>query len=270
MRISEVLKAEIAAPKRELEANLAEVEATLQFFSAAMVLRPRLGAVLSWPERPGYEHTLAQEFMDKREASVSAFLLGSCVICYGSLEEFMRHLVERAVRALNSGCSDLSDIPESVLRENIFRTGQVLQTVKGGGVRKDYDYTELARALGSCSAGTVDFSLNEVCFSFSQGVMSAPNIESLLQRLSVRVDWDRFGENADIRKICGERKTRDCSVAVQRSVSALVNTRNVVAHTGGLDMEVRQEDIETYIKLLPPFCSVLIAEVGRQLDAACS
>ena len=270
MRISEVFEAEIAAPKSELEASLAEVESTLHFFSTAMSLRPRLGAVLSWNNLPRYERKLAQDFMDEREASVRAFLLGSCVICYGSLEEFMRNVVERAVRALNAGCTDLDAIPEDVLRENIYRTGQVLQTVKGGLARREYGYTELARALGSCSAGTANFSLNEVCFSFSHGVMSPPNIESLLRRLSVSVDWDRFGENNDIRRVCGESRTRDCSIAVQGWIRSLVNVRNVAAHTGGLNIEVTQEDMETYIGLLPPFCSVLISEVGRQLDATCT
>lgn len=151
-------------------------------------------------------------------------------------------------------------------QENIFRTGQVLQTVKSGAPCKEYDYFSLARTLGSCQVEGEDFALNATCFSFAQGIMSPDNMEKFLGRMGVDVSWDSFGAEGAIREVVGERGTRACAKAVRESMGFLVKGRNIVSHTGSLDGELDNETVLRFTRLLPLVCSVLVKEVGKQLD----
>ena len=266
MRISELLRREIAAPKQELDAQLAEVETAADLVSKAISLRPRLNGMLNWASLAKDEQQLATEFMGLREATSRAVLNSLFVTCYGSFEKFVRELVERSVAAVNSRCKRMEDLPECIIKENIFRTGQVLQTVKTQRTPRSYDYIALARALGACKVGSTEVLLNAECFPFEHGIVSPENINKLLERLGVALNWDRFGSNREIKDALGEQKTRECSKAVQKAVSELVDARNIVAHTGGLELEKNVEDVRKYTRLLPPFCCVLTNEVGEQMD----
>ena len=174
--------------------------------------------------------------------------------------------MERAIAAVNSGCKRMEDLPQFIINENIFRTGQVLQTVKAQRTSRSYDFMALADALSSCKVGSKGISLNAVCFPFEHGIVSLGNIDTLLKRLGVILDWDCFGSNAQIKYVLGEQGTRKCSKEVKKAVSELVDARNVISHTGGLQLEKHVEDVRKYTRLLPAFCSVLAAEVGKQMD----
>ena len=151
MRPSELLDAKIAEPRRELLAKLAEGETTLKLVSTTIELRPRLAGILRWDAAQEHEQRLVRAFVELRDADSRMVLVGLRVICYGSLEKFLKHLIERSINALNSACSDISELPDGVLDENIYWTGHVLQTVKDRVRRKECNYVELAAALGSCA-----------------------------------------------------------------------------------------------------------------------
>ena len=270
MSISSRLVAEIATPSMELEAKLAEVEATLSLVSAAIQIRPRLSRMLRWDGLGNYERQLTNQFVGVRDVSTRMVLTGLMVVCYGSLERFLKELVERAVSVLNEECAKLDELPAGIRQENVFRTGQALQTVKDPGNWAEYDYMGLAKSLGSCEDGSIDYSLNARCFTFAQKVMSPTNIDLLLERIGVRLNWDCFGRDDDIKRTFGQTRTRDCSKAVRESVGFLVRVRNVASHTGDLDVELEKQHIDMYVKLLPPFCAILVAEVGKQLEKRCA
>ncbi len=266
MPISSTLDAEIISAERELIAKLSEVEATIALMSASITLRPRLGGMLNWDSMQDYERELATEFMQLRDASLPTTLRSLLVVCYGSFEHFVRELVEKAVFAVSQQCDEIEDVSEKIRHENVFRTGQVLQSVKGGTTYREYDYIDLARTLGSCHEGGADFALNATCFSFSHGIMSPENMGRFLGRMGVAVDWDRFGAEGSIRELMGEQRTRACAKAVRESMEFLVKGRNIVSHTGNWEGELDDKTVLKFTKLLPPLCSVLVNEVGRQLD----
>ena len=255
-------------PKRQLVAQLAEIEAIIRLISTAISLRPRLSSMLRWDSIVDHEQKLAADFMKNREADARTVLKALLVVSYGLLENFVKELVERAVQALNSGCKDPAKLSQSILDENIFRTGQVLQTVKTGSRTTgiEYDLSELAQGLTSCLPPNLPLSLNAACFSFGHGIVTPDNLDKLLDRLGVNLDWDRFGADTRIQKILGQTHTRDCSKETRRAVEALVRDRNIVSHTGDLNRDLVAEEVEKYTRLLPAFCEVLTVEVGRQMD----
>ena len=267
MSISNFFESAVAEPLKELNAKLAEVEAAANFVTAAAVLRPRLGKIVSWERLQKYEKEIASDFIRQRDANSRTVFISLVVICYGSLEDFSREIVERAVGAINAAGDKVGTIPEAIFEENIYRTGQVLQSVRAKRTIRKYDFMELARNLGSCDMAGGLVTLNAECFSFEQGSASPDSIDSSLARVGVRLDWDRFGACSEIQNVLGESRTRDCANAAREAVENLVRTRNLVSHTGGLDIEVSEEDVLRYARFLPPFCGVLVKEVGKQLDA---
>ena len=96
--------------------------------------------------------------------------------------------------------------------------------------------------------------------------MSPDNLEKFLGRVGVNVNWDRFGAEGSIKEVMGETGTRACAKAVREAVDFLVMGRNVVSHTGSLDGELDDRTVLKFTRLLPPLCSVLVKEVGKQLD----
>ena len=269
MRISKYLEATVADPKRELAAKLAEVEAAARLVSVATNLRPRLSEMIRWDELKNYEKKLVGDFIRLHDANSRTVFISLVVICYGSLEDFLRELVERAVLAINASGSHVENLPVSLFEENIYRTGQVLQTVKAKRAESRYDFIALARTLGSCDRTSGSFSLNAECFSFGQGIVSPGGIENSLARVGVSLNWDQFGADAAVRSVLGEMRTRDCAKAARVAVEELVKARNVVSHTGGLEIEVGEDEVFKYTRFLLPFCGVLVKEVGKQLDAKC-
>lgn len=266
MRISENLKSIIVEPRKELDAHLAEVETTAQLVSSAVVLRPRLGKMLNWELLGNYERRLANDFIKHHDGTIGTILVSLFVICYGLLENFIIELVERTILAINSECNDIEKIPRGIRDENILRTGQVLQTVNKEKSKPEYDFVELAQALGSCREKSSNFSLNATCFSFAHGVVSPYNIDKLLSRVGVILNWDKFGANVEIQSVLGNKRTRDCAKSLRSEVETLVRIRNDIAHTGKLDIDVGMNELLKYTKLLPPFCDVLVDEVGKQID----
>lgn len=269
MSISSFLNTAVADPKRELEAKLAEVEAAARLVSIATHLRPRLNTMIRWEEIQDKEKELVNGFVRLQDADSRTVLISLVVVCYGSLEDFVRELVERSVLAINTVGVSLDKLPDSVFDENIYRTGQVLQTVKNKKTNRKYDFIALAKRLGSHDEGSGTLLLNAECFSFGHAIVSPEGIENALARVGVSLDWDRFGANSMVRDVLGQTKTRDCAKAVRGTVEDLVKARNMVSHTGGLEGELTEEDVCRYARFLPPFCGVMVKEVGKQLDRKC-
>ena len=269
MSISRYLESAVEDPKRELAAKLAEVEAAARLVSVATNLRPRLNGMVRWEGLQDYEKKLVRDFIQLHEANSRTVLISLLVICYGSLEDFLRELMERSVLAINASGTHVEGLPETIFEENIYRTGQVLQTVKAKRGQRKYNFIALARALGACDGNSGSISLNAECFSFGQGIVSPDGIESSLARVGVKLNWDRFGSDAAVRSVLGETRTKNCAKAARSAVEELVRARNVVSHTGGLEVEVDEEEVFKYTRLLPPFCEVLVKEMGKQLDAKC-
>ena len=270
MRISEYFQREIADPKRELEAQLREIELTAQFVSKAVALRPRLSRFLNWESIEAHDRPLVSEFVGLRDANSGAVLNSLLVVCYGTFEKFIGELVERLVEAVNQGCKRIEDVPTTIFRENVYLTGRVFQTIKGQEHLKEYDYLRLAKALSTCEKERTDFILNSECFSYQAGIMTSSNLERLLGRMGIGLNWDGFGSHEEIKSILGVRRTRDSSKALRKSLDELVRVRNIVSHTGEMNLVRDVEEVGKYAKLLRTFCTLLALHVGAQIEKSIS
>ena len=85
--------------------------------------------------------------MSARDVSGDPIVSSLLVICYGALEGYVSQMIERAVEAVGATCASIDELPESLLVENVFRTGRAYLTAKDGGGHRRFDFPALARAL---------------------------------------------------------------------------------------------------------------------------
>ena len=267
MSISSTLQAAAKAPAEELILSLEDLSATTQLFARASRLRPRLNAMLRWETLQAEERRLVSEFIEYRDANEKIVSLSLIVVCYGLLEKFVRELLERAVAVINSELKIFDRLPKSLTNENIFRTGVALQSIRGTRSHLKFEYSLLARNLGTCAIGADSYVLNAQCFSFGHGILTPTSIDHLFQRIGVELDWDRFGANSKLKALLGEPRTRDCTKATRNFLEDLVTKRNVVAHSGGLEIVITDNEFERVKNILPIFCTILVEQVATQLQS---
>lgn len=268
MSISDELAGRMSGPKRALDARLGEAETAAKFVGTALSLRPRLGrAAIPWDSLSGEDRELTQRFLSARDVSADPLIPSLLVICYGAFEAYINEMIKRAADAVGATRTAIDKLPESLLVENVFRTGRAYLTAKAESAHKRFDFPALARALAACEPGNREFSLNAECFGYEIGVVSLENLRRALARLGVDLNWDSFGRDADIRRILGHDSTRRCAKAVETTVQDLVRDRNVISHTGYTHDTRDVDDICRYAQVLRRFCRILTDEVAAQMDA---
>jgi len=266
VKISEHFQRKIVDPTKELEAQLSEIELIAKFVSRAITLRPRLNRVIDWDSVATYDRSLVTEFLDLRGANEGALLNSLLVVCYGTFEKFVVELIVRLIESINRSCKDIANVPISILNENIYWTGRILQTVKTQKNLREYNYVELAEGLSTCSVEKSKFTLNAACFAYEAGIMNSRNLEKLFGRVGVSINWDEFGTNDDLICILGASGTRDCSKKLRKTLDELVIVRNIVSHTGGQNIARDVNEVLNYTALLRTFCILLALSIGSQVD----
>lgn len=266
MTISNALQKSVKAPTEKLQLSLNDISATTQLFSRASRLRPRLREMLRWENLQADERRLVQDFIGHREANENAIALSLVVVCYGLLEKFVRELLERTVKVIDSELEDFNELPEQLTSENIYRTGIALQSIKSNSPHVTFDFALLARNLGTCYPNSDSYTLNASCFSIGHGILTPRNMEQIFQRIGVKIDWDRFGSNTDLKKLLKEPRTRDCAKAIRNFLEELVKKRNIVAHSGGLEIVVGESEFEAVTEIIPIFCKILVEQVSSELE----
>jgi RiboL-PSP-HEPN len=266
MSISSELQNSLRIPVKELTLSFEDISSTTQLFSRASRLRPRLNGILRWDDMEPEERRLVEDFVNHREVDGRLIALSLVVVCYGLLEKFVRELIERAVKAIDAELRNFDRLPESLTQENIFRTGKALQSIKGTRSHDRYEYSSLARNLGTCIPGSGRYTLNAACFSAEPGILTPTNIDQMFQRIGINLDWDKFGSNSALKRLLGEPRTRDCKYAVQKLLRDIVTKRNTVAHSGGLGIVVDDSEFQLIIEFIPVFCTELVEHVAAKLQ----
>ena len=266
MSIFERLTNRVKGPQRELRTRLEEVELAARFVSSAVNLRPRLGKMLNWPVLGSYDRERVVEFSGFHEVNEAAVVSSLLVICYGTLEKYVGDLIEHSAYALGEACASVTELPESIIVENIFRTGRAFLSIKRNERSMDFEFASLAENVVSCELGKGAFVLNGLCFRYELGVITPENFDKGMGRLGIRVNWDRFGGDPEIKKVLGMTKTRECTKQLRKEIVALVRDRNAIAHAGCADSSRSVVDVCRYTRLLPRFCVVMTEQVGKEMD----
>ncbi len=250
---------------REFNAALDDVAASLGFLRSATKLRPRLGAILNWQVH-GEPTQLAKEFINQKGVEETVLYRGMVVVLSGALEAFVRRIVRDVVIEFNRKTSVYDELDESVAVQNIFRTGQALQTVFEPLDHLDFDYELLCRNLGTCCKGVSSFTLNADAFSMYISSVAPNHLVEVMKRIGVSLEWDHLGQDAQMQKLFNKGGARETAKAIQSWLSTFVKTRNKISHGGTGGVLVTQADIEQMLVFFRLFSKVLSSVIQTNVQ----
>jgi hypothetical protein len=250
---------------QEFYLTVDEVRDTVTFVRAAEQLRPRLGKLLVWEKIDTAGKRLITDFISQKDVDSAPLYRGLLIVLAGALEQFVRRLIRDAVIRINESTSRYDELPYALKQQNIYRTGQTLQTIMQPLDHLDIDYEGVGKNIGSCVTGAATFTLNADAFTAIMASVTPKHLGNLLQRVGFSLNWDDLGRDTALQTLLNKRRTTDTKKQIQEDLQSFIRKRNRVAHSGNGGVAVSDTDIEALIGFLRPLTKVLAALVAAQI-----
>lgn len=249
-----------------LRSEYEELRECVTFLSFATSLRPRLGELLNWSTMDGPAKSLAQSFMRQREESVGGALRGLFVSAAASYEQFVRDLVQACAELVAARASSFDSLDEYFRKQHMSLTGRALGTVLSPKRHQKFDYTSLARNLGSCVPGSSEFAINSSVFAADITTPDTEGLEKALDRVGVRAFWDAVGRDTAVQKAVRSTATRESANLARRFLEDFVDRRNLIAHAGRSAVSVVETDLSDVLDVVPAICAAIAAHAAEVLS----
>lgn len=265
MSISTNFANELSPSLKAFHAKLERLLALVRFTESAIMLRPRLGAMIDRQQLGDPYVTMLDRFLDAKDVGDEEVIDSALAMAYGAFEDVIRKFIEASVRSINQSQRDPSKLPETFQIEHIYRTGRILATVKRPVDHFDFEFLDLGRNLASCGGASSKYVLNATSFSFEHGILTVEALNRLFRRLGIDIDWDLIGADKAIKQLLGESKTRACTKAVKMRIDEIVRSRNYVCHTGMADATRSSEWTVSTLEFLKSLVDALARSAAKSL-----
>lgn len=250
-----------------LETSLREFDECLRFFENSFILRPRLSDMIAWERLDDNAKNLAQSYINMAFGRPDVIYCALFVEIHATFEQYVRDLVEESIRKMNESIKDYDRFSETIVKNNIRYTGSILATIHQPLDYYNFNYNDMCVAIGTCYPGSTSIKLNPSAFSFSAGTMTPVNIENLLKRTTVKIDWDAFGRDRSLQEIFElKKKVRATSKEVKSYMEKMVKLRNRIAHTGATVAEINASYLSMQLKFIKAFSNVLTFHTTEALN----
>lgn len=244
---------------REMETLIAEVRGTVQFVQDAAHLRPRANPLINWEAVTGDTKSVLQRFLNSKAFQPDVAFRALYLTLYGGLEQFVRRVIRDVILTIDESVDDYDALDERIAKQNIRRTGEALATVFDPPDHVTVHYQTLCTNIGTCKPGASPFRLNADTFALFFSNLSPRQLEQVLRRIGVSLDWDDFGRQADVQSFFDTgRKTRVAARATQRFLGEFTRKRNHIAHSGAGGIVIGDSDVEEAAAFLEVFARALV------------
>lgn len=264
MTLSSDLTTAVDPVKRAFLACLANINAALAFLDSAESLRPRISPVIDWGSTDASLRQLLDRFLNQNSPDKLRPVNGVIVVGYAAFEEYFLSFCERCLVTIASH-KRFSDLDLDMQIEHAYRTGRLLSQIKTNRHGLTIIPEELGQALSTCRAEADEYSLNTLAFCHDAGILTCENIEGLVARFQVRLDWDELGRNNDLKKFTGESKLRRSTKATKQRWDNLISARNTIAHSGGESLTLSIRELLEYVQLIELFATVVTQGILKSL-----
>jgi hypothetical protein len=221
--------------------------------------------MLGWDNMSGDAKSLAQNFIKQKSVEESSLYRGLLVSLAGALEQFVRRILRDAVLGINGATDNYDDLHERIKLQNVFRTGQALQTIFEPPDHLNFDYEMLGAKLGGCVKGSKAFELNADAFTIYVSSIAPPHLEEVLKRIGLELNWDHIGQDNDLQKFFDEKGAHSTGKAVQHFLAEVIRKRNKIAHSGSGGVAISDSEFTQTIKFFRFFSEALSKTVGESL-----
>ncbi|MDH3375038.1 MAG: hypothetical protein OEM85_16880 [Gammaproteobacteria bacterium] len=123
--------------------------------------------------------------------------------------------------------------------------------------------SEVGKKPGSCCDGASSYTLNATAISFEADTLTRENIDGLVGRLGVTLNWDDVARDTDLMKFIGETSVRRCQKQGLQQWKLLVTERNLISHAGGENLSFSVSELITKVSLIQFFAHALTGGISK-------
>jgi hypothetical protein len=238
------------------ESAIGEVEETARFIKHAHAARLKSATLISWNALSHQDKTVAKDFAGAKISSLDTAYRSLYALALFHFEAAIRNLVKAGLTDLLDRCSSCNEVPESLRNHNLTSTGVIFsQYVKKAHIQRTFDVNALAQAIVDTHSGAAPsrWVVDILVFGFQSA--SSDNIEELLNKVGIPLNWDRLSRSETLRNVVGAgAKAREVSNFCRARIDELIVKRNLIAHEGGASVVVTYEELFLTTKTLRGLC----------------
>ena len=128
-----------------------------------------------------------------------------------------------------------------------------------------FDYDKLSRNMGTCVPDGGKFALNSDALALVRGTLTPDNLDKVIKRVTVILNWDLLAKNVDLSACFAEVRTRDLSKAIKGCLEDMVRNRNRIVHSTGIAAEIEEPQVREQLRFVRAFCHSISACVKADL-----
>jgi hypothetical protein len=254
--------------EKEFLTAVNEVRNLLSFMKAASAARSTIGQLLdraNWSSFEQYPKSLAENFIAQKDYNLEVGFSGMVISLASSFEEFVRRLIREGIAELCKKVMSYDKLKARLRQQHLVSSGYALISLFDPPVESNYDYELICQNLGNCHSGSKSLTLNGNVFHTKLSGLTQKTINDGLDRINISIDWNRFGQNAGIRKVLRVDGKRDGTKETIAWLDEFVKKRNKIAHTGIVGYLTKQSEIEEALTFFDAFAPVFADSVEEGL-----
>lgn len=246
----------------QIESYISEIEQCLEFTKTSIESRPQLTNIVAWERITPTQRELVQRFLSYSDIRPELVFRSLYVSAHAFFESLIREIASKTIDFI-SEVSTRESLSDSILNENIYRSGQALVTVKNPLVQHNFNYGDIAKNVSRTCEDDADVFLNSDAMTMSIGNITAENIDNLFRRVAIPIGWDAISNDRDLMKLHGVKRVRDSANATKQVLSDMVTNRNRIAHEGAHASDVTLPDLEFQLKFIRIFSLIFLAHIEK-------
>ena len=234
-----------------------------EFFALAIKLRMRSANVFFIDQLNDEDKPLVSKFRAGVPANGSlTFEALYASICF-HFEEFIREAHRVIVEDINALYSRVDDVFPSLFQNHVTATGEILARHQRDARAAKVDVNMYARNVGGCVPQSATYKLNSDAFTFYLHGVSTSEIENVFNKIGMKIDWDAFGRNNDLKAFFGGGGVREVRKQIVNFIDEFVSNRNRLVHRGGGCPQISEAEIVSAVSFFRSFS----AEFSSTLSA---
>jgi hypothetical protein len=232
------------------DAAVTETQHYLSFVTSAQRLRGHLSNVLRWEIIHGYQRETVNAFLNEKEYRLEVGFNGLMINLASAFEEYVKELIRRSVRWINGSVKKFEELMPALQNEHFRRSAKLLAVVHEPPAELAVDYEQLCANLGTCRRDGGELLLNAEAFAAFGSALSSDQIEELLERIGLEMNWDSLGQDAKLQAATHQDSTRNAAKEIKRWLKEFGKTRNRIAHTGASVVQTTESEVKDAANIL--------------------
>jgi hypothetical protein len=236
----------MAECQARLKADLEEVNASIDFATAAFKAYASAGQLLGWVSSQPELRAVIQEFRSATRLNDLSFIYQSLYVqAWSAFELFVRTLIVSYVDEVSSRATDFKSLDKAKLIErNIYHSGVALQQIFENRSNVSIDFFQVAQNIGTAYPDSKKVLLNSFSFGMFLKAPTALGIEEALKRIGFKqFDWDKVGGSTIIQEVFQTKGSRETTKQVKEFLASCEKIRNNIVHRGESIQPVAETDL---------------------------